>query len=367
MMRGLLYCSAGSGRWGVDMPVYLDVLQVSAHTIVRRKHCLAAPGKVLVSVGKTVGPEDILAETAFPAGLITLDIERGLGVSAKEADSCMVRKPGDELKEGDLIAQCEGALTRLVRSPVDGTLLDIGRGKAVLAAGTQVLSLKAGMIGEVEEIFPEYGVQLRAEGGLVQGEWGNGRLGEGPLQWIEEPSTEGEDLSLTPGSVPVIETLNDPAWFDLAIENGLSGLVTGWMACDLWALAARCDIPVLVLSGFGEGQMDPVSRELLSAKTGQMCSVNTKPADLFLGQRPELIIPDEPGKSEETLGFQAALTVGQRVRLLTGAAKGQTGTVVKLKAPLMFESGLTLLAATIDLADGKQVQVPQQDLVILGK
>ncbi len=347
------------------MPIFLDVLQVSPHTVIQRTRKLTKPGKVLASLGDAVRPNDIVAEVAFPAEVITLDIARGLGVSIAEVDTCALRKPGDILKEGDLIAQCEGTLTRLVRSPVDGTLLDISRGKAVLASGRRIDSLRAGMIGVVEDIFPEYGVQLRVEGRLVQGAWGNGRLGEGTLRVLASESVDAEEFDLAAGTILALNSLDDPAWFERVQKYELSGIVAGWMTLELLERAAGCPIPVLVLSGFGEGQMDPVTMELLSAKDGETCCLNTTPADLFLGQRPELIIPSEKGKPKETLGFRAMLTPGQRVRILTGAARGQSGKVVSLESPLLFESGLTFPAATIDLLDGKQIQVPQQDLVIL--
>jgi hypothetical protein len=322
---------------------------------------------VLVSLGDAVRPEDTLAEATLPAGVITLDIARGLGVSIEEADTCALRVPGDRLKEGDLIAQCEGALTRLVRSPADGVLMDISRGKVLLTTGIQSLTIQARMIGLVEDIFPEYGVHLRVEGSLVQGEWGNGRMGEGTLQLLEDTTPEGEERSITPSSVLAMKTLTDSVWFDLAVEHGFSGLVTGWLSFDLRAMAAASEVPVLVLSGFGEGQMDQITWDLLSSKAGETCSINASPTNLFLGQRPELIIPAEGKKPEDALGFQAGLAVGQWVRILAGAARGQGGKVVSLEEPLMFESGLTFPAATIDLMDGKQVQVPHQDLVILGK
>lgn len=351
----------------VEMPIYLDVLQVSPHTIIRRICRLTLPGKVLVSPGDDVRPQEIVAEATLQAGVISLDIERGLGVSREEADACVLRKPGDRLKEGDLIAQCEGTLTRLIRSPADGTLLDVSRGKAVLATGYQTFTVQAGLIGVVEDIFPEYGIQLRVEGSLVQGEWGNGRMGEGTLQVFEETSTEEEgELSLVPGSILALNALTDPKWFRFANARELSGLVVGWMPFEMQATAADCAVPVLVLSGFGEGQMDPLTWDLLSSRTGEPCCVNATPADPFLGQRPELIIPSEQGEPEDALGFQTLLTPGQRVRILTGAAKGKSGKVVSLEGPLLFESGFTFPAATIDLLDGKQVQVPQQDMVILG-
>jgi len=345
----------------------VDVLQVSKFGTLQRTRRLPMAGRVLVASGDAVRPADILAEAILPAGVITLEVDRGLGVSPQEADACALRQPGDALREGDLLAQCEGALTRAVRAPVDGRLIDFSRGKAIIATGESKIVLQAGMPGVVEDIFPEFGVTLRAEGSLVQAEWGSGGIAEGPLRVLESLEIEDEgELELAAGEILAVPTVDSPAVFDLARKHELAGFVTFWMARDLMRLAEKDGLPLLVISGMGTGEVDSKAWDVLLGNQGKVGGLNAVPAMDGSGQRPELIIPGEGAKPEEALGPQALLAVGQRVRILTGAAMGQVGEVSRLEAPLMFESGFAFPTTTVDLAAGGQVQVPQQDLVILG-
>jgi hypothetical protein len=130
------------------------------------------------------------------------------------------------------------------------------------------------------------------------------------------------------------------------------------------AEAKALNVPVLVISGLGAGSVDPVAWALLTERAGERGCLTAE--NLGIG-RPELILQGEAKKPEKALGLQAALAVGQRVRILTGDATGLVGLVTQLEAPLLFESGFSFPAATIVLVDGNQVQVPQQNLVILGE
>ena len=345
----------------------VDVLQVSKYSILQRTRRLPIAGRVLVAVGDAVRPADILAEATLPSGVITLEVDRGLGISPQEADSCALRQPGDALREGDLLAQCEGALTRAVRAPVDGRLIDFSRGKAIIATGETKITLPAGMPGVVEDIMPELGVTLRAEGSLVQAEWGSGKIAEGPLRVLESLVVEdGGEVEPTAGEILVVPAVDSPAVFELARKHDLAGVVTFWIGSDLMRLAEKEDLPLLVISGMGAGEVDPKAWEILLGNQGKVSSLNAEPVLDGSGQRPELIVPGEGVKPEEALGLQAVLAEGQRVRILTGAAMGQNGWVSRLEEPLMFESGFSFPTSTVDLVSGGQVQVPQQDLVILG-
>ena len=345
----------------------VDVLQVSKSSIIQRTRRLPMAGRVLVAAGDAVRPADVVAEAVLPAGVITLEVDRGLGVSPQEADACALRQPGDTLRAGDLLAQCEGTLTRVVRAPADGTLIDFSRGKAIIAAGESKITLQAGLPGVVEDIFPEFGATIRAEGSLVQAEWGRGGIAEGPLRVLEslEFEDEGED-EIKAGDILALPSIDSLEAFDLIQKHDLAGWVTFWMAPELIKPAQECVIPMLVISGMSVGEVDPKAWDILLGNQGRVCGLNADSALLGSGQRLELIVPGEGKKPEEALGPQAALAVGQRVRILTGAAMGQVGMVSKLQAPLMFESGFAFPTTTVDLASGSQVQVPQQDLVVLG-
>jgi hypothetical protein len=268
------------------------------------------------------------------------------------------------VKAGDLLAQFEGRLPRAVRAPADGLLVDFSRGKLTLAATETKVTVTAGMPGEVMDVVPEFGATIRTEGGLIQGEWGYGGSCKGPLRVIEELDEEAAMPDLTDGEVLVLPAVSEDFVFDWVREKDLAGLVTFWLAPGLLAEAKTLGVPVLVVSGLGAGSVDPVAWALLKERAGEKgCLI----AEYLEAGRPELILPGEAKKPEKALGLQASLTVGQRVRILTGDATGLVGLVTQLEAPLLFESRFSFPAATIVLVDGNQVQVPQQNLVILGE
>lgn len=351
-----------------DMTRMVDVLQISKHTLIQRIRRLPIAGRVVVAAGDAVAPMDILAEAVLPSGVITLEVDRGLGISPEEADACALRKPGDLLREGDLLAQCEGALTRAVRSPVDGILIDFSRGKAVIAADETRITIQAGLPGVVEDIFPEFGVTIRTEGSLVQGEWGNGGICEGPLHVVDSLEVENENVSVTvnSGEILVVPALAHTADFDRVCAQDIAGLVTFWLSPELKLHAQNSDFPVLLVSGFGMGEVDPWAWAFLQEGQGKHAGLNADFSFGPFGNPPELVIPGEGEKPEKALGPQAVLAVGQRVRILTGAAMGQVGKVKRLEPPLLFESGFSFPTATVELAGEVFVQVPQRDLVILG-
>ena len=347
----------------------VDVLQISQHTIIQRTRRLPMAGRVLVAAGDAVSAADILAEAVLPSGVITLAVDRGLGISSQEADACALRKPGDMLHEGDLLAQCEGALTRAVRAPADGKLIDFSHGKAVIATQETRVTVQAGLPGVVEDIFPEFGATIRAEGRFMQGEWGNGGICEGPLQLLDslEAEEDEEEVTFSSGAILVVPAVDSAGVFDLVRKNEMAGLVTFWLSPGLKRAAETLGVPMVVISGFGVNcEVDPWAWELLQDSQGKLGSLNAAFTLDRFGERPELVIPGEGQTPEKALGPQAQLAVGQRVRILTGAAIGQVGRVAQLEGPLMFESGFAFPVATVVLASGAEVQVPQQDLVILG-
>ena len=349
-----------------------DVFQVSPHTIIQRTRLLPLMGRVLVSLGDTVQTQDVVAEAILPAKTLTLDVCRGLGLSEDEIKECILCKPGDILKKGDLIAQREGTVSRVLRAPEDGALIDVSRGKVLLSTDTTVVQVQAGLIGIVTDVFPELGVCLRAEGGLVQGVWGNGRCGGGTLSMpsviSEGEVTDKEQIrdSLLPGNVLAIEHCSDVELLQKIMDVGMAGMICGTLAPELIPLTAAWEQPVIVLQGFEPQPVDPVSWEFFVSRIGTIASINALPINLWQGERPEVLFPYEGGEPEKALPFRVDLTAGQRVRILAGPAVGRTGKIVALGEETEFDSGLRYLTTTVQLREGDRLTVPQQNLAILG-
>jgi hypothetical protein len=274
------------------------------------------------------------------------------------------------VEQGDVIAQFQGAFTRLVRATFAGKIVDISQGKVVLATHLDAIEIRAGMIGRVESIIPEFGAVLVNQGALVQGVWGNGRVGMGPLAVVGSTSVVALDEvcldSCEEGSIVAAGVCLHASVLEVAEKKGLAGLILGGLAPELKSQALKMSLPVIILGGFGVLPIDPVSFTLLRSEEGNIASVNASPPNLYSGVRPEVIIPDQNGELDQELGYRVKLSLGQRVRILSGTAQGQVGEVVELPQALFrFESGLAVHSARVRLVDGQFLNIPRQNLEVM--
>jgi len=348
----------------------VDVLITSPHMDIQREQRLPFPGNVLVKEGDTVQPDDVVAEAAIPGSILNIDIARALGVDSFDVSQYLTRDLNEELQAGDVIAQREGRVTRLVRAPVNGRLVACHAGKVSISTEQIVIQKIAGMIGEVAEIIPELGAVMRVRGSLLQGVWGNGKAGAGILRTAVSPFDFDQNLA-------VIETLEQGQVFaagsgfnenclDLLVEKAVSGLILGSLEAGLIRTVQALPIPVVVLQGFGDRPADAKRFGLLALHEGEMVSVNGCEQDLFEGRRPEVIIPNAEGNPLKNPGYRSRIAIGQRVQIQAGVRYGHTGKVIDLtEKPMRFESGLVLPSAIVELTSGDPVAVPSQNLIIL--
>jgi hypothetical protein len=351
--------------------MYVDVVRLASILDIQRMRKLPFPGQVMVKEGDSVYTNDVIAEAAISNGVRVLNLSQSLDLEPEEAEACVVRELGDELQKDDIIAQSEGIISRLVRAPADGRLMDISCGRAVLTTQELKLQVKAGMIGQVMEVFPEYGAVIRTLGGLVQGVWGNGKAGEGILTILEDHQESSLNISalecIERGRLLAAGVCLERDVLEMAVRKGAAGLIFYSLAPALIPAAMALPIPLIVLGGFGVGQTDWETFEVLNTGARKTVCVNACEVDQLKGQRPEVIIPLEDGEPEDGLGFQEEVAVGQLVRILSGEFKGKIGEVARYgETPKEYETGLDFPSVEIQLENGEPVSVPNQNLVILG-
>lgn len=342
-----------------------------AATTIRRIRRLPFPGRVLVKTGQSVHPEDRIAEGELPAEVYSLDLSRGLGIDPSEVVSCLVRDLGEELEKDDVIAECDGALARLMRVPRAGKLLACRDGVAFIAAGKKLVTVRAGMIGVVSTILPERGAILTAQGSLVQGVWGNCRVAAGVLRTqsaaVNQPISQNEIDMFDEGQVIVAGLCPNEGLLDKIIKKKPTGLVLWSLSPELKLRAEALGFPVILLGGFGEIPPDPTTFEFLQEKSGEVVCLNASQQDHLKGEWPEVIIPASQDGLQMPSPFQAGLKIGQRVQALSGPAQGVVFTVAELPdEKVTFESGLNCKSAVLKPDKGEAVIVPRENLLILG-
>ncbi len=114
---------------------------------------MPAGGRIIARRGQQVNPIDVVAESKFRPEHILLDVARGLGLSASDADHYIQQRAGDEVGEGDVIAGPVGIARRVVRTPRSGTVVMAGGGQVLLELEGEFTELKAGYSGVVADII----------------------------------------------------------------------------------------------------------------------------------------------------------------------------------------------------------------------
>ncbi|HPX96171.1 MAG TPA: hypothetical protein PK057_06975 [Brevefilum fermentans] len=350
--------------------MFLPVSRAGTIKEIQRVRRLKYPGEVLVYEGQQVLPEDVIAQASMPAEILMVEIAQSLGVDVQDVKEYLVREPGEQLHEGDVIAKITGTLSRLVRAPADGRFIGLHQGKAVFEVGYRTIQVRAGMMGVVQTVFPEYGAMISAAGFLLQGVWGNGAIGLGELKIVEEAWTQpltpgmlaerGEGLMIGAGSCVDPDALN---WYG---KRSSGGLMLGSMAPELVSIATAMQTPILVVQGFGSRQPDESLLGGLTPYAEKSVSLNASEFDPLTGMRPEAVIHLSDEGFEGGFSVQQELKVGLIVRVFAEGSWGKVGEVLDLpEGDTDFESGVRQPAAVVMLNDGQKITVPQQNLSIV--
>jgi hypothetical protein len=343
------------------------ILPVSS---VRRTRLLPIPGRILVRKGQKVDATDVVAEAILAPEHIMLDVARSLGLRGNKADRRVVRKVGEDVLEGDIIAGPVGISKRVCRAPRDGRIVIIGEGQVLLQVGGRPFELKAGIPGVVTEFIEDRGVEIETVGALIQCVWGNGRIDSGLLQVLanapaDELSYDRLDVSQR-GAVLLGGTLQDGRVLQNAAEIPIRGLILSSMASTLISIAEKMPYPILLTDGFGKIPMNSAAYKLLSTNERREISLNAEAWDRLAGIRPEMVIalPD-PGRlplSAETDVFRP----GQQVLVASATRKGTVGTLVTLHSGLVaLPSGIKAYAADVRLESGETMLFPLANLEVL--
>lgn len=346
------------------------VAHISALTVIRKDRVLPIPGRVVVRQGQKVAPRDVVAEAHLAPEHVLLNIARGLGVSIDQADSLIQCTTGDDVNNGDLIAGPIGVTRRVVRAPVSGRVMLAGEGQVLIQVNKPPHELQAGISGTVTQLIPEFGAVVETTGCLIQGFWGNGRVDFGLMQSkLEAPEDELTrdklDVSLR-GTIVLGGYCSSDSVFERAVSIPIRGLILSSMSAALIPMAKKMDFPVLVLEGFGDLPLNPISYNLLTTHQNREVSVNAEPFDAYRGQRPEVIIPLPTSRDLEPPGMFEEFAAGQRVRIVRAPYHSKTGTIELLyNGPTEFPSGIRVPGAQINTEDGESIKVPLANLEVI--
>lgn len=367
---------------------YTPGLKVSERTIVRRSRRLPLPGEITVSLGQHVQGDDIVARTALPGEVQTVNVAGILGVPPEDVPQLMLKKVGDRVAKDEVIALSKGLLglfKTVVRSPVDGSIESISNvtGQVILREPAQPVQVSAYIDGQVVEIMPREGVVVETCASLVQGIFGVGGEVRGTLKRIagdpaETVNADKIDAScegkvLIAGSLITFEAIAQAlaakarAIVGGGIEDSTLRRFLGYDIGVAITGSERTGLTVIVTEGFGEMRMANRTFELLCSLEGRVASVNGATQIRAGVIRPEVIVPQPDGQSDvSTHRAESGLSVGMPVRIIRQPNFGRIGKVVALPVDLAeIETEARVRILEVELEDGTHVLLPRANIEII--
>ncbi|NJD58775.1 MAG: hypothetical protein C3F13_18665 [Anaerolineales bacterium] len=337
---------------------------------IQRERLMPASGRIVARRGQQVNPNDVVAEAMLRPEHLVLDIARGLGLSANDADHYIQRRAGDEVGEGDVIAGPVGLGRRVIRTPRSGTVVIAGGGQVLLELEGEFTELLAGYPGTVADIVGDRGVLIESTGSLLQGVWGNGRINYGLLNLLahapeDELTTGMMDVSLR-GSVVMGAYCGDERVLQAGEELPIRGMILASMDSALCSIARGLSYPIVLLEGFGKLAMNPDAFNILVSGSRREAALIAEPWDRIRNTRPEVVISLPEGVRPEIPAESKPFASGQTVRVISPPYKSMVGTLTNLQAGLsVLPSGLRAETAGVRLANGDIVQIPLANLEVI--
>lgn len=367
---------------------YTPGLKVTAKTKIDKERRLPLQGEVLVSKGQEVKGDTIVARTQLPGNVTTLNVSGLLGVQQQEVPELMLKKPGEEIKKGEHLAESKGLFGMFkshVESPIDGVIESVSpiTGQVILREPPEPVQVEAYVDGRVVEVFEKEGVTVETTGSLIQGIFGFGGEGRGIIKVIvSNPDEVIDEKQLTPdmkdkivvgGSLVTAEAIKK------GISLGIRGIVVGGiedssikkvLGYDIGvAITGSEPIPltVVVTEGFGKMRMARRTFDLLKELDGMKASINGATQIRAGVIRPEIIVPRESKdmkRSQDSL--EEGLKIGTQIRIIREPFFGGIGKVIDLPVELEnIETESKVRVLVVELEDKKHVRLPRANVEII--
>ena len=316
---------------------------IGENQTINRPVCLPTHGNLKVRVGEMVEFGNLIAESSQPERFEVIDIPSHFNLSPEQAEGTIKRLLGDVIAKGDVLAQKDGFITQLFRSPGDGKVVSLRDGRITLAIGLEKEQVFAPMPGVVAELLGTRGAMISLTGTVVESAWGNGKVAQGELAFWEDLETNllGVPGEMVKDKLIAFKKFATAGQIRRVLRLKPAGLILPSVSYKQLSLVSELDIAVISLLGFGETNMDTASMAMLETMAGKTVCLLAEESTWGPKLSPLLILPaDKPadlGLTRQT----ARLEAGAKVRLMGKPYMGMVGTVKALpKQPAIFASGL---------------------------
>lgn len=325
--------------------------------------------KSAIKVGEKVDPESIIAHCEISAGKRLIKIAHVLGVSSKNVQKYLLRKIGDRIYTGEIIARKGGLIglgKKEIKSPADGVITEIDANGDIIVKFLPIpVRLVSGASGEITKVGQE-SIFLKTVGSKIEGYAGGGREREGLIKIIAKPNEFILPQKITGdcgGKIVVGGSLIERSAIEKAVTIGVHGIIVGGINHRDFLSLGVGDIgtTVLVTEGFGAIPLGKDIYEALKKVEGSYAFASGEAKRLFI---PEFK-PTPSSVASSNITWKE-LVVGDTVRLLIAHTEDLIGTVESLSpGEEILNSGLSAEVAMVKFLSGKIVTVPSVNLEII--
>lgn len=367
---------------------YTPGLKIKKIDLIQKERILPIEGELLVEVGDQVDYNTIVARTALPGDAEMLNVTDILGLDPGDVFDKTLKKVGDSIKEGELLAQhiaFWGLVKNYVYAPFDGKVESISglTGQVIVRQHDIPIEINAYITGKVVEAIPKRGAVIETKAAFIQGIFGFGGENHGEISVVvESPESVLNDNLITAehkGKIIVGGSTVTSAAYKKALELGIKGIVVGGLDVeDLIEILGEdigvaitgeenINITVIATEGFGNIPISERTFNLLKQFEGKMSAINGATQIRAGVLRPEIIIPYETVEEisqEDT--FSGGMVQDSLVRIIRSPYFGEIAKVVSLPIELQrLESGSMVRVVEIELEDGSLVTVPRANVEII--
>jgi len=370
---------------------YTPGLKVTDNLLVKKNRILPLKGEVVVKVGDKVNPDDVVARTELPGNIVPINVANKLGIPPEDINEFMVKKEGDTIENGEVIAIKKFPLIKrwstTCKTSITGTIESISSitGQVLLRGLPIPVEVKAYLQGEVTEVIPNEGVVVACTGAFVQGIFGIGGETFGALQTATLDNTTvltdkliSSDMA---GKVVVGGSLVTADALKKAIQVRAKGIVVGgfddkdlrdFLGYDIGVAITGSEnigITLVVTEGFGQINMAQNTFEMLKTHEGQMACINGATQIRAGVIRPEVVIPAQDQEQVAAKYIQRTmegLAVGSPVRVIRHPHFGRLGTVVALPSPLQkLESESVARVLEVEFDSDERAIIPRANVEMI--
>lgn len=319
-------------------------------------------GTPLVKVGDKVDPSDIIARYEASSGQRIVKLAPVLKVRGKEVQKHLVKRIGDRVYRGEVLAKRDGFLgmsKKMVVSPADGILESLlPDGSVMIKFLPTPRKLASAVSGVVKVVIP-HSITIETQVAKVYGFTGAGIAREGIIRLIAKPQEFILPSQIAPnfqGEILVGGATIARATIEKAVTLGIKGLIVGGMNYrDFLSLGAESDVGITILltEGFGVRPMGMDIYNFLKNKEDQFAFIS--------GREKQVTFPLVEKNTEVTKAFVPwrKIREGDRVNVLFCSHNSSLGMVVKMT------QDLNKSVVEVQLDSGNTIEVPSTNLQIV--